>query len=75
MEQLIAKVGGPTELFSRRARKYRELNLSERDLSRDELVKLMAEEYTFIKRPVLVNGDRAIAGFSPKSYDKFLGEK
>jgi arsenate reductase-like glutaredoxin family protein len=36
------------------------------------MLDLMSEEYTFIKRPVLVNGKRAICGFSPKSYDSFL---
>jgi arsenate reductase len=75
VEQLTELVGGAGELFSRRARKYREMNLSERELSTDDMLKLMAEEYTFIKRPVLVSGNGAVAGFSAKSYDTFLEEK
>lgn len=72
VEHLTELMGGAVELFSRRARKYRELNLAERELSSDEMVQLMAEEYTFIKRPVLVRDGRAVAGFTPKSYDSFL---
>ena len=36
------------------------------------MLRLMAEEYTFIKRPVLIIGERAIAGFTPKAYERFL---
>lgn len=72
VERLSELVGGADELFSRRARKYREMNLSERELSSDEMIQLMVEEYTFIKRPVLVSDGRAVAGFTSKSYDSFL---
>jgi arsenate reductase len=72
VERLAELVGGAGELFSRRARKYRAMGLSERELSSDEMIQLMAEEYTFIKRPVLVSDGRATAGFTSKSYDTFL---
>lgn len=74
IEQLAAKAGGARELFSRRARKYRAMNLHERELSTDDLLDLMTQEYTLIKRPVLVQGDRAIAGFTLKAYERFFGE-
>jgi arsenate reductase len=67
-------VGGPDALFSRRAIKYRSMKLGERELSDDDLLDLMAGEYTFIRRPVLVRGTRAVAGFTPKTYDKFLSQ-
>lgn len=72
VEKLAAKVGGASELFSRRAVKYREMKLQSRELSGEEMLDLMASEYTFIKRPVLVSGDNAIAGFSEKRYKEFL---
>jgi arsenate reductase len=72
VEQLAELAGGANELFSRRARKYRSMGLNEREIAGDEMLDLISEEYTFIKRPVLVNGKRAICGFSPKSYDSFL---
>ena len=72
IEKLAEKSGGANELFSRRAIKYREMKLNERKLSDEEMLNLMASEYTFIKRPVLVSGDKAIAGFSEKRYKEFL---
>jgi arsenate reductase len=72
VERLAKLVGGADELFSRRARKYRSMNLSERELSSDEMIQLMIDDYTFIKRPVLLCDKRALSGFSTKSYDSFL---
>ncbi|MFL5539464.1 MAG: arsenate reductase family protein [Longimicrobiaceae bacterium] len=69
---LAAKVGGVEKLFSRRAMKYRQMGLHERQLSDDDLVRLMAQEYTFVTRPVIVRGDRATAGFSAKRVDELV---
>lgn len=49
VERLTELVGGADELFSRRARKYRAMNLAERELSAEEMIQLMSEEYTFFK--------------------------
>ena len=69
---LAAKVGGVEQLFSKRAMKYRQMGLNEQQLSDDDLVRLMAEEYTFVTRPVIVRGDRATAGFSAKGVDELV---
>jgi arsenate reductase (glutaredoxin) len=69
---LAAKVGSPDALFSRRALKYRAMGLHERELSEDDLVRLMAEEYTFVTRPVIVRGDRATAGLVQKRVDELV---
>ncbi|HEV2146255.1 MAG TPA: ArsC/Spx/MgsR family protein [Longimicrobiaceae bacterium] len=73
VRELAERVGGAGTLFSRRARKYRALGLHERVLSEEEMLRLMTEEYTFITRPVVVNGDRATAGFSMKRIDELVG--
>jgi arsenate reductase len=72
VEKLARMVGGPESLFSKRAIKYRELRLAERALSNDELIRLMTEEYTFIKRPIIVLGDKAVSGFNAKQVDSFI---
>jgi arsenate reductase len=73
VRDLAAKVGGVEKLFSKRAMKYRQMGLHEREVSEDEMVRLMTEEYTFVTRPVIVRGDRATAGFSAKRVDELLG--
>lgn len=70
---LAAKVGGVEKLFSKRAMKFRQMGLHERDVPEDEMVRLMVEEYTFVTRPVIVRGDRATAGFSAKRVDELVG--
>jgi arsenate reductase len=72
IEHLASLVGGPENLFSRRAIKYREMGLANQDLSPDDLISLMSEEYTFIKRPVIVRGDKALSGFNSKQVDALI---
>jgi arsenate reductase (glutaredoxin) len=73
VEELARKVGGAEALFSKRAMKYRAMGLHEQQLSEDDLLRLMTEEYTFVTRPVIVRGDRATAGFSAKRVDALVG--
>ena len=73
VRDLAERVGGVDRLFSRRAMKYRAMGLHEREVSEEEMLRLMAEEYTFITRPVVVAGDRATAGFSAKRLDALTG--
>lgn len=75
IENLAKKIGGAENLFSRRSVKYREMNLKDVNLTEDEMFDLMADEYTFLKRPILVVGDTAIAGFFEKEYDAFFKQK
>ena len=55
-EQLDAmkeKVGTYEALFSRRAMKYRAMGLHEQSLNEEDYKRLILEEYTFLKRPVI----------------------
>ena len=72
IEKLAAMLGGVENLFSRRSVKYRELGLRDKELSEAEMLDLMANEYTFLKRPILVAKGKAVAGFFEKVYDDFL---
>lgn len=72
VEKLVKMLGGASELFSKRAVKYREMKLAQRDLSEEEMIDLMAEEYTFLKRPILVKNGIAMAGYFERYFDEFL---
>ena len=74
IEKLAKMLGGAAELFSRRAIKYREMKLNERELSPAEMLDLMAVEHTFLKRPVMVMKGHAIAGYFEKFWSQFLEE-
>jgi arsenate reductase len=72
IEDLAEAVGGAETLFSKRARKYRGMGLHERTLSDDDMLQLMETEYTFITRPVIVRGDKALCGFGEKKMEALL---
>ena len=59
---LKEKVGSYEALFSRKAMKYRSMGLHEKELTEADYRKLMLEEYTFLKRPFMINGDEVFIG-------------
>jgi arsenate reductase len=67
LDALKEKVGSYEELFSRRAMKYRSMGLGEKNLSEADYRQLILEEYTFLKRPVVIVGDEVFVGSSKKA--------
>ena len=69
-EQLdyLRELAGSYEcLFSKRAIKYREWNLKEKQLDESQIKSYLLKEYTFLKRPVLVADDEIFIGNSKKT--------
>ena len=59
----MAKMSGSFEsLFSRKAIKYRAMGLNEKTLTENDYKKLILEEYTFLKRPVIIIGKSIFIG-------------
>jgi arsenate reductase len=58
--------GSYESLFSRRAMKYRGMGLNEMTLTEADYRKYILEEYTFLKRPVIIIEDRIFVGNSKK---------
>ncbi len=75
VEKLVKMLGGASELFSKRAVKYREMKLGERDLSEEEMIDLMAEDYTFLKRPILVVRRQSVGRVLRKIFRPFFERK
>ncbi len=67
LEQMKKMAGSYEALFSRRALKYRELGLNNQTLSETDYRRLILEEYTFLKRPVIINDDKIFIGNAPKT--------
>jgi arsenate reductase len=64
IEELKEKAGSYEALFSKIARKYRAMGLNEKKLSETEIKKYILEEYTFLKRPVILIGEKIFIGNS-----------
>lgn len=56
-------------LFSKRAMKFRSLGLNEMNLSEKDYRKYLLEEYTFLKRPVFIDGDSIFVGNAKKTIE------
>jgi arsenate reductase len=66
LDFLKEKVGSYEALFSKKAMKYRAMGLNEMDLTEDDYKMYMLQEYTFLKRPFIINGDEVFIGNSKK---------
>ena len=62
LDAWAAKVGSYEALFSRRALKFRQQGLHQQTLTEADYRRLILEEYTFLKRPVIVVGDAVFVG-------------
>jgi len=58
VDHMIGLTGSAEALFSKRARKYKELGLKDQNLSDAQIRQFIIDEYTFLKRPVLVLDDQ-----------------
>lgn len=74
VDAIAEKAGSYEAVFSKRARKYRELGLNNQQLEESDFRKYLLTDYTFLKRPVLETQSSAIAGNSKKSVEMMREE-
>jgi len=66
LSQMKDMSGTYESLFSKIARKYKELGLKDKSLSEDDFKTYILSEYTFLKRPVIIVEDQIFVGNSKK---------
>lgn len=62
LDHLKDLAGSYEALFSRRSLQYKEMQLASQVLTEDDYRRLILEEYTFLKRPVLLLGKQIFVG-------------
>ena len=67
LDRLYAQSGSYEALFNRRSRQYRGRGLHEQSLTEADYRRLLLEEYTFLKRPVIWTDEHAYVGNSKKT--------
>ncbi len=67
LDQMKNLAGTFEALFSRRAIKYKEMNLKDQDLTEIDFKQLILNEYTFLKRPVIQIGNQIFVGNEEKN--------
>jgi len=66
LDEMKKLAGSYEALFSKIAMKYRSMGLNEMELSEKDYRKYILEEYTFLKRPVMIIGNEIFIGNSKK---------
>lgn len=70
LDEMKAMAGSYESLFSRRAMKYKEMGLKEKKLSENDYRELILDEYTFLKRPVTIDGNKIFVGNDKKTVEE-----
>ena len=71
LEELFALTKSYEVLFSRSAKKYKQMDLKNQVLAEKDYRQLILDEYTFLKRPIIVNGNEVYVGNKKKRVDVF----
>ena len=69
LDFLKKKIGSYEALFSKRAMKYKEWGLKEKQLTDEDFKNYILEEYTFLKRPVIMIGEDVFVGNAKKTIE------
>lgn len=69
LDEMKKMAGSYEALFSRRALKYKELGLKDKQLTEKDYRNYILEEYTFLKRPVVIINDKIFIGSEKKNVE------
>ncbi len=62
LDEMKERAGSYEALFSKRAMKYKSLGLKDKQLTEQEMRQFILDEYTFLKRPVRIDGPQIYIG-------------
>lgn len=74
LEQLKELAGSYEVLFSRKAKKYKEMDLKNQNPTETDYRRLILDEYTFLKRPVVVVDREIFIGSEKKTVEKLISK-
>src|SRR5690349_14479064 len=61
--------GSYEALFSRKAKKYKEMGLKDVNLTETDFKQYILSDYTFLKRPVIIDGSKIFIGNEKKNLE------
>jgi arsenate reductase (glutaredoxin) len=72
LDEMKNMIGSYEALFSRRAIKFKALGLGDKKLTEKDYRDLILQEYTFLKRPVVISGKKIFSGSEKKTVAEIL---
>jgi arsenate reductase len=70
LEEMHNLSGSYESLFSKRSKKYAAMGLKNQELSEIDYKQLILEEYTFLKRPVIIVDTKIFVGNAKKTVEE-----
>lgn len=72
VEEMHALTGSYENLFSKRAKLYKEMGLKDENLTEADFKRYILQHYTFLARPVIIYNDQIFVGNSTKNIEAML---
>jgi arsenate reductase (glutaredoxin) len=73
LRALLDEIGmKPSEILSKRSKAYKDLGLADRDVTEDELLALMPQHPTLLRRPIIVNEGKVVVGFKRDEIESLI---
>ena len=69
LDEMQTLTGSYGALFSRRSKKYAAMDLKNQELSEIDYKQLILDEYTFLKRPVIIIDEHIFVGNAKKTVE------
>ncbi|WP_372746489.1 arsenate reductase family protein [Lutibacter sp.] len=66
LDELYSYTKSYEVLFSKMAKKYKQMDLKNQKLHENDFRQLILDEYTFLKRPIIINETEVLIGNSKK---------
>ena len=70
----LASLAGTENIFARRSPSLKKLGLADKELSDDEMIKLMLQEPKLMRRPLLKVGDKIMVGAGNAVVEEAISE-
>jgi len=72
LKEIIAKTGKKPHLFVRIQEKYYIDNYQGKEFSDDEWIKMLVENPKLLRRPIVVNGNKAVLANPPENIEEIV---
>lgn len=72
LDEMKSMIGSYEALFSRRSLKYKAMGLKDKKLNEKDYRHLILQEYTFLKRPVVISGKKIFSGSEKKTVAELM---
>jgi arsenate reductase len=69
LDEMKKIIGSYEALFSRKSLKYRSMGLKDKKLTENDFRDLILQEYTFLKRPVIISGKKIFSGSEKRTLE------